>query len=45
MKFILMGLLRQFRKNYGREPSFDELRTLGNQAKEIEQEQHLANDY
>ena len=37
MKFILMGLLRQFRKNYGREPSFDELRTLGNQAKEIEQ--------
>ena len=36
MKFILMGLLRQFRKNYGREPSFDELRTLGNQAKEIE---------
>ena len=32
-----MGLLRQFRKNYGREPSFDELRTLGNQAKEIEQ--------
>ena len=31
-----MGLLRQFRKNYGREPSFDELRTLGNQAKEIE---------
>ena len=31
------GLLRQFRKNYGREPSFDELRTLGNQAKEIEQ--------
>jgi len=37
MKFILMGLLRQFRKNYGREPNFDELRTLGNQAKEIEQ--------
>ena len=36
MKFILMGLLRPFRKNYGREPSFDELRTLGNQAKEIE---------
>jgi len=36
MKFILMGLLRQFRKNYGREPNFDELRTLGNQAKEIE---------
>ena len=36
MKFILMWLLRQFRKNYGREPSFDELRTLGNQAKEIE---------
>ena len=32
-----MGLLRQFRKNYGREPNFDELRTLGNQAKEIEQ--------
>ena len=36
MKFILMGLLRQFRKNYGREPNFDELRTLENQAKEIE---------
>ena len=31
-----MGLLRQFRKNYGREPSFDELRPLGTQAKEIE---------
>ena len=36
MKFILMGLLKRFRREYGREPSFSELTNMGKMAKEIE---------
>ena len=36
MKFILMGLLKRFRKDFGREPTFGELTRLGEQAKQIE---------
>ena len=36
MKFILMGLLKRFRREYGREPNFSELTNMGKMAKEIE---------